>query len=397
MPIDNRKPKADSRRQFILRSLGTITASALKAQSTGQRMGKAVKSLRVAKVFEYTYLVATSPDGRKIAVSRNHGSARSFSLKIIDLDTGKELGSVPLQAPPTSVSFLGSGDSLFAETHLTEDSQFTRVERVLVNLTNWNVNRRTAQYESDGRAVIYQALNRETLVGTELTRNKGVTGLVLASLQDYKETVRVPFGINNLPAPSNNFTGIAISTSAGRLIYGCSRTIICRRLGDLSLAWAHEVESEMFGIRYVSVTPNGTRVAAAVMDTMFVADQRNFYVAVFDVQTGSLVAKLHLNGADCLAISPDGKLLAVENRRMPTPGVSQPVIEIYDVDSGLQIAEAIHDSHPTTARDFGIDQIRAEFSADGKYLITSTNDTKVWALEPSLKPGLAEPRSSEKI
>jgi WD40 repeat protein len=398
MPIDKRSPSTGSRRQFLLGSLSTIAASALKAQSARERKGTML-TLHLAKVFGNTYLMAASPDGRKIAISRNNGSASSESLAVKDLGTWKELGSIRLRSSSTSVSFFEKSESLYAETSpfRTEERDLTTsVEHVVVNLTNWNIDRRITP-ESEARVVIYQALRANTLIGAELTSNKGMTGLILASLPNYKETARVPFAKDNLTEAGYHQSNIAISTSADRIIYGSARTIICRRASDLGLVWTHEVEPEMFGIRYVSITPDGTRVAAAVMDTMAVDFQRNFYVAVFDVQTGSLVARLHLNGTDCMVISPDGKLIAVENRRMPKPGVSQPVIEIYDVDSGMQVAEVIHNTHRSTARDFGIDAVRAEFSADGKYLITSTYDTKVWALEPPLTLGPAEPRSSNKI
>jgi len=375
-----------TRREFVSLSLGTGAALTLRAQTGREQKSKAVKSLRLAKVFENTYLVAASPDGRKIAITRNHGNPRSESLAVIDLDTWKELGSIGLLAPSASVSFFGSGESLYAETVPTEESHFARVERIVLNLTNWSIDRCTP-HESADRVVVYQALKTNTLAGAELTRGKGMTGLVVASLPNYEETVRVPFSISDSVEPNYRHSNIAISTNADHLAYGSARSIICRRISDLGLVWTREVEQEMFGVRYASITPDGRRVAVAVMDTMFVADQRNFYVGVFDAQTGSPIARLHLNGTDCMALSPDGKLIAVENRRTPTPRVSQPVIEIYDIDSGLQIAEVIHDSHLATARDFGFDQVRADFSADGKYLITSTTHTKVWALEPSATPG----------
>jgi WD40 repeat protein len=58
-----------------------------------------------------------------------------------------------------------------------------------------------------------------------------------------------------------------------------------------------------------------------------------------------------------------------------------PTVSIYEVATGVKLARVEHEpvtSNPFMNASFGIHGI--EFTPDGKYLVTSTHDTKVWAL-----------------
>src|SRR5580765_5155777 len=99
--------------------------------------------------------------------------------------------------------------------------------------------------------------------------------------------------------------------TARRLVYATDHTIVCRHTDDLELSWIRQVEPEFFGALRVAISANGFRVAAAIVDTTFVADQRNYYVGVFDGKDGAIVARLSLNGSAGIALSPDGKFLAI--------------------------------------------------------------------------------------
>ena len=130
----------------------------------------------------------------------------------------------------------------------------------------------------------------------------------------------------------------------------------------------------MFGVRSFSMTPDGGIVAAAVMDTMFIADQKNYYIGVFKGRDGSPVARLHLNGFESMAISPDGKLLGVGQRIRLKSGEMQPTVNIHDIASGTQVATVIRDRLRVGRKDFGNDEINCQFTPDGKYLVTEYRD-----------------------
>jgi WD40 repeat protein len=163
-------------------------------------------------------------------------------------------------------------------------------------------------------------------------------------------------------------------------MYLADHTIVCRRADDLALAWTRKIEPDMFGVRSFSMTPDGGIVAAAVMDTMFIEDQKAYYIGIFAGKDGSLLARLHLNGFECLAISPDGKLLGVGQRIRLKSGEMQSTVNIYEVSSGQQVATIVHDRLRVGRGDFGNDEIRCEFTPDGRYLITSSIHVKIWDL-----------------
>jgi hypothetical protein len=134
------------------------------------------------------------------------------------------------------------------------------------------------------------------------------------------------------------------------------------------------------------MSADGNRIAAAILDTAFVEHQRKYYIGVYDGRDGSLLAKLPINGDAGLAISPNGKFLAVGERieaKADPPDV-QLVVSIFDIASGKQVARFVHDHFHVGRGEgvnshFGINGI--QFAGDGKYLITSSIHARVWELE----------------
>ena len=226
----------------------------------------------------------------------------------------------------------------------------------------------------------FSALTRPILVGVERIRDVGPSATILATLPDYKEIARVPFAVTPERVPANRNTDVFVSADRKTLTYLADHTIVCRRADDLAIIWTRQIEPNMFGVRSFSMTPDAGIVAIAVMDTMFIANQKNYYIGLFKGRDGSAVARLHLNGNDCIAISPDGKLLGVGQRIRLKSGEMQPTVNIYDIASGAQVATVIHDRLRVGRKDFGNDEIHCQFTPDGKYLVTSSIHTKVWAI-----------------
>jgi WD40 repeat protein len=97
----------------------------------------------------------------------------------------------------------------------------------------------------------------------------------------------------------------------------------------------------------------------------------------------------------------DGELhtyyIAVYDGRIEEDGndTARPTVHIYDVSSGRKLVSQIHDTIKAGRlqwlnASFGHPGI--EFSADGRYLITSGKVTKVWRIRESTPSGTETPR-----
>lgn len=226
----------------------------------------------------------------------------------------------------------------------------------------------------------YLALAYPRLLGIQDTKSKGATSLVLASLPGYQEGPSVPFDVASDAAPANRKTDPFVSSDRRVIAYAAGRWIACRRSNDLSLVWSRQIESGMDGVRSLSLTPDGTRIAAAVMDNFAIDFQKSPYIDILAGEDGALITRLPLNGFECIAISPNGNLLAVGRRIRLRFGQMQPTVNLYDITSGRQVGSVIHDRLRVSRNNFGDDEISCAFTPDGKYLITSSIHVKVWSL-----------------
>jgi hypothetical protein len=128
---------------------------------------------------------------------------------------------------------------------------------------------------------------------------------------DYSELQRVDI------SPREKFgdlTEIMVSADRTTLAYAVDHSIVCRRTEDFSIAWERPVEPHL-KVWKLAISPDGNRVAVVAANTLFVEQQREYYIGVLDGKDGALLSKLPLNGDVGIDISPDGRLLAVNQRK----------------------------------------------------------------------------------
>jgi WD40 repeat protein len=107
-------------------------------------------------------------------------------------------------------------------------------------------------------------------------------------------------------------------------------------------------------------------------------------VLVYEAASGRLVRTMELDARGGLAFSPDGRLLVVgasstENTTFGGTRVKA-VAVLYDFESGHELAHIEHPWFKTSPGMWG-ELTGLEFTADGQYLITSTQDVRVWRVE----------------
>jgi len=135
----------------------------------------------------------------------------------------------------------------------------------------------------------------------------------------------------------------------------------------------------------LTVSHDGTRVAIAFGENTLVSQIRIYYIEIYDLMDGNLLARLPVNGIEGIAVSPDGQFIAVGQREVLDSATDniQPTVHVFEIATGRKLATMIHDNLRLGRGEysyaaFGPDGIR--FTADGRYLLTSTIHTKIWSL-----------------
>ncbi|HEX4808651.1 MAG TPA: hypothetical protein VH325_06970 [Bryobacteraceae bacterium] len=356
--------------------------------------------VKLVHEFPNAYLLALSPDSKCVCLyftkhqrdtftfrggRWKHDNAKDDTdevLRVLEIGTWKAIDSVRLRYQTVNTSFFADGKALYAETAAIPDDRYHTSQRVIINL------------QDGGREEVIQpepsahcsALRERTLLG--VVGNAVITdALILTTFPAFKEISRAPFAVTGDRAAFPSSSNLSFSADRKMIAYGVDLSIVCRRSQDLSLVWTSPIEPVYaLGAWRISMSADGNRIAAAILDTGYVENQRKYYVGVYDGRDGSLVAKLPINGYAGLAISPNGKFLAVGERieAKADPQDVQLAVSIVDIMSGEQVARFVHDHFHIGRGEwvnsyFGINGI--QFTADGKYLITSSIHTKVWELE----------------
>jgi len=160
-------------------------------------------------------------------------------------------------------------------------------------------------------------------------------------------------------------------------------------MDDLSVLWTKSVEPGLELLR-IAVSADGTRLAASVGDPRvedLTRGWRQHYLGVYDGGTGEEVTRLQIDGSDWIALSADGKLIAVVSHERGEKGAVVPAAAIYELSSGRKVASLVHGPIKQGRRQWLESGITAAFTSDGKYLITSGMATRVW----SLGEGIGQP------
>lgn len=388
-----------SRRHFLGRCASLAGALFLPPEAEGQ--GKSnfnVKQLspHLAKEFESAYLLTISPNGREMCLYFTRHPNESFifkggrregdpsqakraeeALSVVEIGAWKAIYAVRLKAKAFRSSFF-SDDVLYAYTLPFKSKGGTSSEHIIIDLRDLNLEEGAAPPDN----MLYYAAGDHTLIGTVLNEaTSRYEALVRLALPGYRELVRVPFAVSPREQYAND-TDLFFSADRTIFGYAAGHTLVCRRTKDLGIIWTQAIEQEFFGASRLAISANGSRVAAAIIDTAYLADQRKYYISLYDGKDGSPLARLPVNGYAGLALSPDGELIAAGRRTMNAKTREvQLFVDLYNVGSAKPFASLLHDTVPPgreQSLNAGFGYYGIQFTSDGTYLITSSNRVKVW-------------------
>lgn len=359
---------------------------------------------RLVKEVKHTSLIAISPDGSKLCLyftkhplmtftlrgdqrTSAGGSVEGEALNVIQMEPGqnwKEIYSThQLRSRFMTGSFFGDSETLYLEV-LGIPPDYKNSQRIVVNVRTRELNERI-RHEVPGKAIGYLALNNRVLLGIESEPSTAKTvALILAGVPDFHQLARVPYSVSAVVRPEPQFqgTGPVIAAEGKTFVHADHHSIVLRAVEDLSVIWTRDIEPELYGIRRLSITPTGNRVAAAILDFAVKGPQPLDYVGVYDGRDGTPLARLPLDGSEGMAISPDARFVAIGRELKGAKNIDL-AVEIYDVASGHKLSTVLHDSVPPGRYQRLVATFGAiEFTSDGKYLVTSGNNlVKVWQFD----------------
>jgi FOG: WD40 repeat len=345
--------------------------------------------VRLIKELKHLELRDVSADGSRICAYATRNPMRSFvwngawtekknqvrdgekALRIIDAASWNTTFAAKLPAmpyPPTG--FFADGKAVYVEIPGVGGGGTLHL---VINLQTGEQQEHLVPYKPDELSFSYRPLTDRLLLGkgnSKKTAHSEV--LVKVELPSYREISRVAYA--GVRSPSTGRTEAPMVVSPDRKTFLCSydNTVVCRRSKDLGIVWTQKIDQERM-IWRLALSPDASLAAASASN----------HVSVLDGKDGRELIRLPVDEAhEGLAISPDGKLLAI-GLRVHLSGErsgTQPTVLLFDIASGKKLATLVHDQFRDGGREFLYANVDAFFLPDSKHLITSGLNTKVWEI-----------------
>ena len=371
-----------SRRTFLL-GFASMTAPGLVRRATGQndnqKPSSSAPGFQPVKEFRGAFLHAVSADGSKMCVVLDSDGVETWtyregqlsrenvstfppdaSLCVVELGSWKTVYSTKLEAAPFMASFLRDSPELYVTAIFLGEVRKAGNQQVVIDLQAGNIKQEQIR---DG---LFRATRGQQLLTTKGELGKGGV-LSVVELPDYREVAHADLEV---PRSGRSGTDQIVSSDGDVFVYGVDDMIVCRRTDDLGILWTRRIGATR--VWRIAISARGDRVAA-VADA---APQRSplippmlqpLFIVVYDGHSGTPIATFpaDIHFSEVLALSPDGKLLAV-GVRIPAEGQNVDLfLDIYDIASDRRIARELHSRVPPRRFQNLAGFPAAEFTAEG--------------------------------
>jgi hypothetical protein len=340
-------------------------------------------------------LLCVSPDSKWVFVWLTRSPSESFlvgpggsqhlsvdrsedSFQVVNTVSGRVISTVHLRGSPLHSSAFADNRHIFVSTGPIGETKTPPKQEALISSETGAILEDRLEPWKPG--TIRTALKGRTLLCEEWKtgRLEALTQVEFPSLRELRTCAPYDF---TKRVENGQDRQVIVSADRSKLIYASDRTMFCRDAETLDLLWTR---ANTPGFTYPlrpALSTQGDYAAVALVDTMFRDLQRNYCIEVLSGTDGTLIAKLPLNGIERVAISPDGKTLAV-GERVERPNAARDctlAVSLVDVATGKRLARLVHDRfqikpHESLNSHFG----GLEFAVDGRYLISSSTKLCVW-------------------
>jgi WD40 repeat protein len=359
--------------------------------------------VRLVREIKYAQLLDVSPDSKKLCLYFSPDPGRSFvwngqwrekkkplsdkdeGLRIMETGSWNVTYATKLPATPHKASFFADSRALYV---FVVGIGGGRSLHRIVDLASGKEQDWIDPFDPKSLSFSYWALKDRLLLGDGRGPHNTSELLVKLESGSRQEIARAAFGESRRRGGMSE-TWIAVSADRKAFAYGYNNKLVFRRSDDLEVLWIREIALEASQLLWRVGLPADRRlvavsVAAAAANS---PSRKNDHVIVYEGKTGKEVARLAASGEEGVAISPDGKLLAA-GQRIPLEGDPkglQATVLLFDIASGNKVATLVHGQFWDVNREFplnsGFEPYGIQFTPDGKYLVTSGLDTKIWEIQ----------------
>mgnify|MGYP001492288829 CR=1 FL=1 len=369
--------------------------------------------LRLVAEYKHDILCDISSDGRLVLFYRSLYPTRSYriyggwvkanqpevyddELRVVDLRDGREVSRIRVEFFPENEQFIpGTRQVFYGEPKPRSGGR--RQYRV------WDVvsgQTRICLDAPEGNFSSVRFLNHQHALGVVSQQEgeslgrlilEGCTRQIIAAADpsDSKKGVRGQ---------------LALSPDRCHLAYTLDSTLkeaLVRDAATLKVIKRIESPSGLF-LGDAIYTPDGKFLLVVASNTIFDKPETKRYLLFYDTTNYEVVRRLDVTSwsqpdvrddravssnvvGTAMAVSPDSRMLAVaytSEERGVFSTIEQAHVVLYDLASGSELARASHPAIRQRRDDpFAARVNRIAFTPDGKYMLTSTYDTRVWRIE----------------
>lgn len=354
---------AATRREFLVSGAAALGSfSGLAAQSV---------SPQLVKTYSHMTVESVAPDGKTLCLEDWKASG-PYPLSIVEFGSWRKRDLGSFGARTIGHDYFADSQALWIEV---DGANSVRTD-IAVDLTTGKRTERKRSYEWQREPETTAALGRrELLIAHYYQSIRRVGWLSRIDLLTGVEQARLTYpplqkeGRWTVGWDVTNDRSLATSTVDG--------DVVLVETEGLSIRWTRPVPPGLMGW-WPSFSSDGRYLALTMVDSLDLRHQKVNFVSVFDTATGD-ARRLDVKVGNRIALSHDGAILAVVVNE-PTKGALLPTVHLHDVESGRRLASCVHARVPDGRHQFLDAGCLVYFTSDGRYMITSSMDTKIWSL-----------------
>jgi WD40 repeat protein len=378
----------------------------------GSAIGTGEKTLKLVTEYKNNVLEDISTDGRLLLFYQTSKPMRTYTipidgsrgkanqpevsgdtLRVVERESGREVGSVKVAFFPESVQFIPGTQQIFY-TEPTSNKQ-GRVFRV------WNFSTGEAKTCDDTDAVSFRhatVIDAQHALGAVLQENGGE---LLGKLTLPGCTRAAMESVNPSNPNSMTWGGLNLSHNKRFLAYGTNDEVIIRDAATLNTLKRIKPPSGLIFGGNPIYTPDGKFLLVVASNTIFDKPETKRYLLFYDTTSYEVARRLDITSwnppvlrndvavnsnaiGTAMAISPNSRFLAVgytKEERKALTTTDQAQVVLYDLTTSEEVAKASHPQVKKQRNDpFAAKIGKLAFTPDAKYLLSSAYDTLIWEI-----------------
>ncbi len=404
------------RNAFLVRTIfGIFIALAMGDGSASAQTFK-IRTLAVTAEYEGWRLQDVSFDGRLAllyqpsrridAYSLPSGDTSQIGMRAVDnilsvirIKDGHEIARRKTKFFPDRAAFFAFSHKV-AYSESPDEPQGEFIEKFWDPETGTVTTCHRGKLGSDGSSLMAIVFADEKRAVALMGRSQAV-GHVLLTVE--LPTCRVSqLGALSGSSPRAMLDDVAISPDGRQIAFGTrDGGVVVRSFSDLSIVTEIQRGHDLYLGGQPLYTRDGKYLVLVASTTIEDKEDTRRFLQFYDTNKYELVKQkdvTHFRSIDfgkqaspeskvlgtAVAMSPDGKTIAIAHTRVSKEGTSfveQAQIVLYDIESGREVARAQHKPVQQNRNDPFASRInRLFFTSDGHYLLSGTQDTVVWKL-----------------